>query len=72
MTVRTPLALSMQMTASPTGPQPMTTATWPLPISLRRTACRPTAIGSVSVASSVDSPFGTAKVSDSSTSICSA
>ena len=72
ITVRTPLALSMQMTASPTGPQPTTIPTWPLPISLRRTACRPTAIGSVSAARSVDSPFGTAKASDSSTSNCSA
>ena len=49
----------MHMTASPTGPQPMTTAMSRFLISERRTACRATAIGSVSVAISVESPFGT-------------
>ena len=47
-TVRTPWALSRQIMASPIGPQPMTIATSRLPISLRRTACQPIAIGSVS------------------------
>ena len=44
------------MTASPTGPQPMTMPTWFFVISLRRTACSPTAIGSVSAATSVGQP----------------
>ena len=60
------------MTASPTGPQPMTMATSPFLTSPRRTACKPTAIGSVSVASSVDMPSGTVMARDSSTTICSA
>ena len=60
------------MTASPTGPQPITTATSLAPISLRFTACSPTAIGSVRVASSVGSPLGTAKLSDCSASTRSA
>ena len=52
-------ALSMQITARPTGPQPITIATVPFLTSPRRTACQPTAIGSVSAASSGASPFGT-------------
>jgi hypothetical protein len=67
-----PLALSRQITARPMGPQPMTTATSRLPIWLRRTACQPTAMGSVSTATSGDRPLGTGKASDSSTSSCSA
>ena len=50
----------------------MTTATSPLPTSLRRTACQPTAIGSVSTATSGARPLGTGKASDSSTTTCSA
>ena len=60
------------MTARPTGPQPMTMATSPFLTSPRRTACRPTAIGSVSVASSVDMAAGTVMASASSTTISSA
>ena len=60
------------MTARPTGPQPTTTAVSRFLISLRRTACNPTAIGSVSAAMSTDSPLGTGKVSDASTSTRSA
>ena len=60
------------MTASPTGPQPITIAVSPFLISLRRTACNATAIGSVSAAMSIDSPFGTGKVIAASTRTCSA
>ena len=60
------------MTASPTGPQPRTMATSRLPISLRRTACRATAIGSVSAAMSGASPLGTTKLIAASTTTCSA
>ena len=42
----------MQITARPTGPQPITIATSRFLISARRTACQPTAIGSVSALSS--------------------
>ena len=50
ITVRTPDALSMQITDSPIGPQPITTATVRLFTSLRRMACQATAMGSVRVA----------------------
>ena len=66
-TVRTPRALSMQMTASPIGPHPMTIATSRLPISLRRTACHPIAIGSVRALKSGGRQLGTGSISDSST-----
>ena len=72
MTVRTPLALSMQITDRPIGPHPITIATVRFLTSPRRTACQATAIGSVSVASCGGSPLGTAIASDSSTRICSA
>ena len=72
ITVRTPLAFSMQITERPMGPQPMTIATVRFLTSPRRTACQPTAIGSVSAASSGESPLGTATASDSCTSSCSA
>ena len=52
----TPLILSAAMTASPTGPQPMTSG---MSSGVRRafsTACQPTAIGSVSAACSVGKP----------------
>ena len=65
--VSTPSALSWQITARPTGPQPITTAVSRLLISLRRTACRATAIGSVSAATSISRPLGTANVMDAST-----
>ena len=48
-----------RMTASPTGPQPITIATVRFSTSPRRTACQPTAIGSVSAATSGGRPFGT-------------
>ena len=70
--VAAPRALSWQITASPTGPQPITIAVSFLVISLRRTACRATAIGSVSAATSAESPLGTGKVRDASTSTRSA
>ena len=54
------------MTASPTGPQPTTIATSRLPISLRRTACNATAIGSVSAATSGERPLGTMKLIEAS------
>ncbi|EUA06201.1 zinc-binding dehydrogenase domain protein [Mycobacterium kansasii 732] len=72
ITVRTPCALSMQITARPMGPQPITIATSRLLTSPRRTACQPTAIGSVSAAISGGRPLGTGNVSDCSTSSCSA
>ena len=72
ITVRTPCAFSMQITARPIGPQPITIATSRLPTSPRRTACRPTAIGSVSAAIWGANPFGTGNVSDCSTRSCSA
>ena len=71
-TVRTPEALSIAITPSPIGPQPMTIAVWPLPTWPRRTACSATAIGSVSAAVAGASPLGTANVSASCTSTCSA
>ena len=72
ITVRTPWALSMQITARPTGPQPITIATVLFLTSPRRTACQPTAIGSVSAPSSGGRPLGTGSISDSSTTTCSA
>jgi hypothetical protein len=72
ITVRTPCALSMQITARPIGPQPMTIATSPLPTSERQTACQPTAIGSVSAAASAERPLGTGNASECSTTSCSA
>jgi hypothetical protein len=62
----------MQITARPTGPQPITIATSRFPTSPRRTAWRPTAIGSVSAPRSAEMPFGTGHMSDSSTTIRSA
>ncbi len=70
--VRTPRARSQQITASPTGPQPSTTATSFLATSPRLTACSATAIGSVSAATSGASPLGTTKDIDCSASTCSA
>ena len=70
--VATPRALSWQITARPTGPQPITRAVSFLVTSLRRTACRATAIGSVSAAVAAGSPLGTGKVSAASTSTRSA
>lgn len=58
--------------ASPIGPQPTTTATWPLPTSPRRTACSATAIGSVSAATSSGRPLGTGMASAACTATCSA
>ncbi len=69
---RTPRAFSMQITAKPMGPQPITIATSRFLTSERRTACQPIAIGSVRTASSGVMPFGTANISDSSTTTCSA
>ena len=60
------------MTARPTGPQPITIATSLFLTSARRTACQPTASGSVSTASRGGRPFGSANMSDSSTTTCSA
>ena len=68
--VRTPRAFSMQITARPIGPQPITIATSRFFTSPRRTACQATAIGSVSALTSGASPFGTAIIIDSCTSIC--
>ena len=62
----------MRITPSPTGPQPITSATVFLPTSPRRTAWWATAIGSVIAATSVESPLGTGSIIDSSTSSCSA
>ena len=71
-TVFTPRVFSSEMTARPIGPQPITIATWRLPISLRCTACQATARGSVSALTSGGSPLGTGSISDSSTITCSA
>ena len=60
------------MTARPTGPQPITIASSPFFTSARRTACQPTASGSVRTASLGDRPFGSANISDSSTTTRSA
>ncbi|GAJ83199.1 hypothetical protein NBRGN_062_00360 [Nocardia brasiliensis NBRC 14402] len=70
--MRTPAAFSMQITARPIGPQPITNAFCPLPTRPLRTACQATAIGSVSAACSAESPFGTGIVIDSWTTTCSA
>ena len=56
---RTSRKRNAAITASPTGPQPITSGA---SSGVRRalfTACRPTAIGSVSAACSVESPAGT-------------
>ena len=53
------LRRSAAMTASPTGPQPSTTAASPGSMPERFTACSPTAIGSVSAAWRGSSPLGT-------------
>ena len=60
--VSTPASSSAAMTASPTGPQPSTTAAWRGSTLLISTACRPTAIGSVRAASSGSRPLGTVMV----------
>src|SRR6187401_946506 len=65
--VRTPRAFSQQMTARPTGPQPSTIATSPRDTEDLFTACSATAIGSVSAATSGDSPLGTTNDIDCST-----
>ena len=67
MTAAAPAAFSAVITASPTGPQPSTRAVWPSPTAALRTACRPTAMGSVSAAKWAGVPAGTgsAKRSDS-------
>ena len=57
------------MTARPTGPHPTTTAPSPACSPERLTACRPTAIGSVSAACVGASPLGTANVSSDDSSI---
>ena len=59
------------MTASPTGPHPMTIAVSRLAISLRARRSA-TAMGSVSAAMSIDSPLGTRNVIEASTRTCSA
>ena len=64
--------MSIRITASPIGPQPITTAVSCLRTSLRRTACQATAIGSVRAAVSALNPLGTSMVSDSWTSTHSA
>ena len=71
-TVRTPRAFSQQITARPTGPQPSTIATSRRETEDWLTACSATAIGSVSTATSGDSPLGTTNDIDCSTSTCSA
>ena len=70
--VRTPRAFSQQITARPTGPQPSTIATSRRETEDLLTACSATAIGSVSTATSGDSPLGTTNDIDCSTSTCSA
>ena len=70
--MRTPRALSQQITASPTGPQPSTIATSRREMSDLLTACSATAIGSVSTATSGDRPLGTTNDIDCSTSTRSA
>ena len=56
--MRTPRALSQQMTARPTGPQPSTIATSFFDTSPRLTACSATAMGSVRAATSGREPVG--------------
>ena len=72
ITLFTPRALSIRITASPIGPHPMTTAVSRLRTPLRRTACQATANGSVSAAVSGLSPLGTSIVKGSCTSTRSA
>ena len=59
MIVSIPLAESDAMMASPTGPAPTTIAMRPGSIDDSFTACKPTAIGSVSAAIVGSRPFGT-------------
>ena len=67
-----PRAFRAAITASPTGPQPITMHTAPGPGSACATACSPTAIGSTIAAASVASPLGTGSSIASCSSICSA
>ena len=62
----------MRITASPIGPQPITSAGRPLLTEARRTACQATASGSVKAARSTSTPRGTAKVNASCSTVCSA
>src|SRR5204863_508271 len=59
MTGSIAMRFSAAITARPTGPQPSTTAASPLAIADLFTACTPTAIGSVSAATSAGRPLGT-------------
>ena len=54
-----PFDFSAAITASPTGPQPSTSAPSPGLIPDLLTACSPTVMGSVSAARRASSPFGT-------------
>ena len=63
---------SAAITASPTGPQPITSGTSPPLILALATAWTPTASGSVSAACSAESPFGTSSSKGSLSSIASA
>ena len=62
---RAPGRRSAAITARPTGPQPITSGASSGSRRALATAWRPTAIGSVSAACSVASPFGTASSSAS-------
>jgi hypothetical protein len=62
---RAPVSRSAAITARPTGPQPITSGASSGPRRAFITAWSPTAIGSVSAACSVGSPFGTASSSAS-------
>ena len=65
----TPSRRRAAITARPTGPQPTTTAPSPACSPERLTACRPTAIGSVSAACVGARPFGTGSVSSDDSSM---
>ena len=60
--VSMPFSFRAPITASPTGPQPSTSAPSPGAMRLLFTAWRPTAIGSVSAAWRKSSPFGTSVI----------
>ena len=70
--VSTPRTFSAAMMAMPIGPQPITNAVSPRVMADLFTACRPTAIGSVSAAWRTSSPLGSGNRSGADSTIRSA
>ena len=70
--VSVPRPFSAAMMAMPMGPQPITNAVSPRVMADLFTACRPTAIGSVSAAWRTSSPLGSGNRSGADSTIRSA